>query len=75
MSYLTLSVAKQGEYWSLPKVLIPENTESAYECQPSHKNWSCNRYLSASVSWQSVVPKTLERPFNGSLFVVSMRPC
>lgn len=30
MSYLTSSVARQGEYGSLPKVEMPENTESAF---------------------------------------------
>lgn len=29
ISYLTSSVAKHGEYGNLPKVEIPENTESA----------------------------------------------
>lgn len=73
MSYLTFSVAKQGEYWSRPKVLIPEKTESAYDHQlENSQTQSFIQYLSTTISRQSVVPKTLERSFNGSLFVVTV---
>ena len=68
MSYLTLSVARQGAYWRRPKVEIPEKTESACNCQQSSYQYRRSRsYLSTTVTRKLVVPETLVRPFDGSL--------
>jgi hypothetical protein len=71
MSYLTLLVARQGAYWRRPKVEIPEKTESACNCQQNLYRYNKSRpYLSPTITRKLVVPKTLVRPFNGSLVVV-----
>ena len=71
MSYLTLSVAKQGAYWRRPKVEIPEKTESACRCQQSPCQYRTSQpYLSTAITRKLVVPKTLVWTFNGGLVVV-----
>ena len=71
MSYLTLSVARQGAYWRRPKVEIPEKTESAWSCQQSPCRFQKSPpYLGATIARKCVVPKALVRSLNGSLVFV-----
>lgn len=63
MSYLTWSVARQGEYWMRPKVEIPEKTESAWGVAQLSvlAGALAVAYLSPSITWKSVVPQALVR--------------
>jgi len=73
MSYLTWLVARQGAYWSRPKVLIPEKTESAWMLSTERilndLEGGC-KYLGATVAWQRVIPEALVRPLDRSLVIV-----
>jgi hypothetical protein len=63
MSYFTSSEARQGWYVMRPKVEMPEKTESAYVKSIGYftasSSFSGFTNLGATISWQSIIPKTL----------------
>ena len=75
MSYLTSSVAKQGEYWMRPKVLMPEKTESAWAGVSKASRCVVKSPLltdlSTAITWNGVVPQRLVRALQ-RLLVMSM---